>query len=162
MRLTCRCKRADIHHASRTGDRLRYPPIRTYYSIVATEKHIPDAKAKRLTEQLSSAFDTLGGLLLSVDIRKALQNGIEATVALDHHRRHENDHPRLKDVMLAANEAQRVFLELMPLEGSGLAQLVHNVCRLAALVSFPHSPPHLMHSTHEARPKPRTEILRPS
>jgi hypothetical protein len=38
-------------------------------------------------------------------------------------------------VMLAANEAQRTFLDLVPKKGGGLEHLVHGCCRIAMLVS---------------------------
>jgi hypothetical protein len=48
--------RADLHHASRTGDRLRYPPLRPYRSIVAIGMHERDEKAKTLAKQLISGL----------------------------------------------------------------------------------------------------------
>ena len=128
--------RADLHHASRTGDRLRYPPLRPYHSIVATGRHLPDVKAKSFAEKLGSGIQELENSVLSADVCNAMWNGVEAVVALDHYRRYENNQPRLVDVMLAANEAQRDFLELTPQEGLGLEQLVNNCCRLTALVSL--------------------------
>ncbi|ETI26962.1 hypothetical protein G647_10061 [Cladophialophora carrionii CBS 160.54] len=129
---------ADLHHASRTGDRLRYPPIRAYYSIVASAKHVLDAKAEVLSQQLGLGFRVLDDTLFTADLRDAVAKGVEATVALDHYHRYENRPPRLVDVMLAANEAQRTFLNVFPDRGVGLQlqlqQLVHEACRLGMLI----------------------------
>ena len=56
-------------------------------------------------------------------------------MALDHYYRREEDRPLLTDIVLAANEAQRGFLELCDDEVFGMVRLVHNCCRLAGLVS---------------------------
>ncbi|OCT45944.1 hypothetical protein CLCR_00372 [Cladophialophora carrionii] len=125
---------ADLHHASRTGDRLRYPPIRAYYSIVASAKHVLDAKAELLSHKLGLGFRVLDDALFTADLRDAVAKGVEATVALDHYHRYENRPPRLVDVMLAANEAQRTFLNVFPNRGVGLQQLVHEACRLGMLI----------------------------
>ncbi|KIW71938.1 hypothetical protein PV04_00164 [Phialophora macrospora] len=125
---------ADLHHASRTGDRLRYPPIRPYYSIVASAKHILDAQAEVLSQRLGSGFHDLDDTLFTADLRDAVTKGVEATVALDHYYRYENRQPRLVDVMLAANEAQRTFLDLFPKKGGGLEHFVHECCRLSMLI----------------------------
>ena len=131
--------RADLHHASRTGDRLRYPPIRPYRSVIASGRHIPDSKANLLSEKLGSGFNELNDSQVTTEMRGAIRDAVEATVTLDHYHRYENGQPRLVDVMLAANEAQRTLLELRSKDGVGLADFVHSCCRLTALVS-PHSP----------------------
>lgn len=127
--------RADLYHASRTGDKLRYPPLRAYCSIMANGKYIPDRKAKALLQTLGTGFDDLDESFVSAELCGAIAQGIEATVALDHYHRYENEQPRLVDVMLAANEAQRSFLEIQPKRGSGLGILTYECCRLTALVS---------------------------
>ncbi|KIW29255.1 uncharacterized protein PV07_05080 [Cladophialophora immunda] len=124
---------ADLHHASRTGDRLLYPRIRPYHSIVSSGRHVLDAKATLLSEKLGGGFHSIDDSL-TTGVREAVVKGVEATVALDHYHRHENSQPCLVDVMLAANEAHRSFLELDPREGLGLEQLVNNCCRLGSLI----------------------------
>ncbi|EXJ69977.1 uncharacterized protein A1O5_07050 [Cladophialophora psammophila CBS 110553] len=96
-------------------------------------KHVPDAKAILLSEKLGHGFHGIDKAL-TAGVCEAVGRGVEATVALDHYHRHENCQPRLVDVMLAANEAQRSFLELNSKEGFGLEQLVHSCCRLGSLI----------------------------
>jgi len=67
-------------------------------------------------------------------MRGAIAQGVEATAALDHYNRKENGRPRLVDVMLAANEAQRSFLEIDVKRGFEIGDLVHECCRLTALI----------------------------
>jgi hypothetical protein len=101
---------------------------------VSSGKHVPDTKARDLSEQLGSGFRGLEDVL-TFQIREAVRKAIEATVALDHYDRHENNPPFLAHVVLAANEAQRAVLELSVNDGSGTAQLVCSCYRIAALVS---------------------------
>ncbi|KIW92605.1 uncharacterized protein Z519_06452 [Cladophialophora bantiana CBS 173.52] len=116
---------SNLHHASRTDDRLLYPRIRPYISIVSSRKHVPDAKAILLSEKLGSGIRGIEKAL-TAGVREAVGKGVEATVALDHYHRHENCQPRLVDVMITANEAQRSFLELNSKGGFGREQLVHS------------------------------------
>lgn len=88
-----------------------------------------------MSQTLGSGFDDLEKSLISPELDGAIAQGIEATVALDHYQRRENEQPLLVDVTLAANEAQRSFLEIEPRKGSGMDELVHECSRLTALVS---------------------------
>jgi hypothetical protein len=109
--------------------------VRPYQSIISNGKHLPDAKAQHLLEYFGSGFREVDHLL-TVDARKAIQKGKEATVALDHYHRHGSGYPRLADVVLAANEAQRAFLELRAKSNSDLQQVMCRCIRIAALVSL--------------------------
>jgi hypothetical protein len=135
---------SDIHHATRTGDRLRYPRIREYESIIATGQHVRDAKAVLLSIKLGGGFDELGELLTR-DLQSTMKQCIEAIVALDHHHRHENAPPKMADILVASNEAQRRLLGLKKFQGNSTKMLLNNCCRIAALVCVIQS----SHSTRE-------------
>jgi hypothetical protein len=126
---------SDIHHATRTSDRLRYPRIREYESILATGKHIRDAKAVLLSIKLGGGFDELGDLL-SMDLQSTMKQCIEAIVALDHYHRHENEPPKMADILLASNESQRRLVDLKKHQGHSLKVLLNNCGRMAGLVSI--------------------------
>ncbi len=124
-----------MYNASRTGERFWFQRVRSYQSLVSSGKHVPDAKALCLSTRLGSGFQAIDDVLVPATVREAIRRGVEATVALDHYFRRQPDGPLLADVILAANEAQRAFLELIAESISGLDYLVHEGCRLAALVS---------------------------
>ncbi|KAJ9614160.1 hypothetical protein H2200_002296 [Cladophialophora chaetospira] len=124
----------DLYNATRTGDRLWYPRVRPPQSILNSGKHVPDAKALYFSKRLGSGFDEVDNVLVPSGVREAIQRAVDATVALDHYYRREEDRPLLADIVLAANEAQREFLELCDDDVSGMAKLVHNCCRLAGLI----------------------------